>query len=126
MKDIENRDDIELLVNEFYRKIRDDDVIGFIFNDIINIDWDKHLPVMCDFWDNVLFFSGKYTGNPMNLHKKLHNIRPINSKYFSRWLQIFTDTVDGLFKGEKATLAKRRAKKISSVIQEKIFGEEKI
>ncbi|MES2330701.1 MAG: group III truncated hemoglobin [Bacteroidota bacterium] len=121
MKDIENRNDIELLVNEFYRRIREDDLVGFIFNDIVKIDWDKHLPVMYDFWDNVILFSGTYTGNPMDLHKNLHNITPVDSRHFSRWVQLFVDTVDSLYKGEKAALAKQKAKSISSIIQEKIL-----
>jgi len=121
MKDIENREDIERLIDEFYRRIREDDVVGVIFNDVATINWDKHLPVMCDFWDNVLFFSGKYAGNPMDLHKNLHSIRSIDSKHFSRWVQLFTETVDDLYTGEKAELAKQRAKSISFIIQDKII-----
>ncbi len=121
MKDIVNREDIEQLINEFYQRVRSDGMIGFIFNDIVTINWDKHLPIMCDFWDNVLFFSGKYTGNPMDLHKNLHNIRPIDSKYFTRWVQLFTETVDMLYTGEKAELAKQKAKSIADIIQEKIL-----
>jgi hemoglobin len=126
MRDIENREDIEQLVNEFYRRIREDEVIGIIFNNIVDVNWEKHLPVMCDFWDNILFFSGKYTGNPMDLHKNLHGIRPINSKHFSRWVQLFTETVDGLYNGEKAELAKQRAKSISAIIQEKIIVQKSL
>jgi hemoglobin len=121
MNDIQNREDIEKLVNEFYQRVREDDSIGFIFNSVVSIDWHKHLPVMCDFWDNILFFSGKYTGNPMDLHKNLHCIRPISSKHFSRWLQLFTDTVDDFYTGEKAELAKQRAKSISMIIEEKLI-----
>lgn len=126
MKDIENREDIEQLVDAFYRRIRADDLVGVIFNDIVTINWDEHLPVMCDFWDNVLFFSGKYTGNPMDLHKHLHNIRPIDSRHFARWLKLFIDTVDELYKGGKAELAKQRAKSISSIIEDKILFQKKI
>ena len=50
--------DIKLLVNSFYDKVKADTVIGYIFNDIAKVDWEKHLPVMYDFWENVLFFTG--------------------------------------------------------------------
>ncbi|WP_367274609.1 group III truncated hemoglobin [uncultured Lutibacter sp.] len=50
MKDINNREDIELLVNKFYEKVKVDETIGYIFNEIANINWDKHLPKMYDFW----------------------------------------------------------------------------
>ncbi len=57
-KDIENRKDIELLVRSFYDKVKADDTIGYIFNDIAKVNWEKHLPVMFDFWENVLFYTG--------------------------------------------------------------------
>ena len=120
-KDIENRSDIELLVNTFYNKVRRDDVVGFIFNDIVKVNWETHLPVMYDFWDNALFFTGAYTGNPMNLHQHLHHIRPLDKKHFAQWIYLFNETVDELFRGDKATLAKQRAINIASVMEEKIL-----
>ncbi|TAJ67587.1 MAG: group III truncated hemoglobin [Chitinophagaceae bacterium] len=120
-RDIENRADIELLVNEFYRKVTEDDVIGFIFSNIVKMNWEKHLPIMYDFWDNALFFTGTYSGNPMNLHKHLHHIRPLDSKHFSRWVDIFLETVDDNFEGEKASLARQRAISIAAVMEEKIL-----
>lgn len=120
-RDIENRADIELLVNEFYRKVTEDDVIGFIFSNIVKMNWEKHLPIMYDFWDNALFFTGTYSGNPMNLHKHLHHIRPLDSKHFSRWVDIFLKTVDDNFEGEKASLARQRAISIAAVMEEKIL-----
>lgn len=120
-RDIENRADIELLVNNFYRKVAADDVIGFIFSDIVKMNWEKHLPVMYDFWDNALFFTGTYSGNPMNLHKHLHHIRPLDSKHFSRWVKLFLETLDEFFAGEKASLARQRAISIAAVMEEKIL-----
>lgn len=125
MKDIENRDDIERLVNEFYRKICEDDLLGFIFTDIVKINGDKHLQVMYNFWDNIILFSGTYTGNPMDLYKSVHNSQPINSEHFSRWVQLFIDTVDRLYEGENAELAKQRTKSISSIIEKKIIAQNK-
>jgi hemoglobin len=124
-RDIENRADIELLVNQFYRKVTEDDVIGFIFSDIVKMNWEKHLPIMYDFWDNALFFTGTYSGNPMNLHKHLHHIRPLDSKHFSRWVDLFLETVDDYFEGEKASLARQRAISIAAVMEEKILQYQK-
>ena len=70
-KDIITRKDIELLVTNFYGKIKKDILIGPVFTDIARVNWEKHLPLMCDFWENVLFYSGNYQGNPMDLHKHL-------------------------------------------------------
>ena len=120
-KDIENREDIKLLVDTFYRKVVADDTIGFIFTDIVKMDWAKHLPMMYDFWENALFYSGTYTGNPMNLHRHLHHIRPLDGKHFARWVALFAETIDEFFEGEKAILARRRAMRIAIIMEEKIL-----
>ena len=118
--DIANRNDIILLVNTFYEKVKKDQVIGYIFNDVAKVNWEKHLPVMYDFWENVIFFTGAYTGNPMTAHKLLNNKTPLNAAHFQEWIKLFTQTVDELFEGEKAELTKQRAISIATVMQIKI------
>ena len=119
-KDITSRQDIEILVNEFYKKVKQDEIIGFIFTDIAKVNWTKHLPVMYDFFENMLFYSGSYTGNPMELHKHINGLCPLTEKHFNQWYYIFSTTVDELFSGATANLAKQRAKSIATVMQSKI------
>jgi hemoglobin len=121
-RDIESKKDIELLVNTFYEKVKTDPVIGYIFNDVTKVNWDKHLPVMYDFWDNAIFYSGGYTGNPLKTHQQLHTFSHLNTQHFERWIELFTSTVDELFEGDKAGLAKQRARSIAAVMQIKIFN----
>jgi hemoglobin len=121
--DIENRQDIELLINSFYDKVKEDTTIGYIFNDIAKVNWQKHLPVMYDFWENTLLYSGGYMGNPMEIHKRLHQLTPLTTEHFQQWVHLFTSTVDELFAGEKALLAKQRAISISTVMQIKILNQ---
>lgn len=123
-KDIENRKDIQLLVNSFYEKVKADPVIGYIFNDIVKVNWERHLPVMYDFWENSLFFTGNYSGNPLDSHKRLHKIVSLNAKHFDQWNKLFCLTVDELFEGAKASLAKQRAYSISTVMKIKIVEEQ--
>jgi hemoglobin len=123
-KDIATKADIELLVNSFYDKVKTDPVIGYIFTDIVKVNWQKHLPVMYTFWENALFYTGSYTGNPMELHKHLHRVMPLKVEHFRQWNKLFTATVDSLFSGEKALLAKQRAISISNVMQIKILEED--
>ena len=52
--DIRNRKDIEKLVNSFYDKIKSDVVIGYMFNDVAKVNWEKHLAIMYNFWENIL------------------------------------------------------------------------
>lgn len=120
-RDIENRADIELLVNEFYDKVKMDTVIGYIFNDVVKVNWEKHLPTMYNFWENTIFYTGNYEGNPMELHKHLHRLTPLSTEHFARWNKLFTQTVDEFFEGVNANLAKQRALSISTVMQMKIL-----
>jgi hemoglobin len=121
-KDIENIQDIQLLVNSFYNKVKTDKTIGFFFNNVVNVNWEKHLPVIYNFWENALFYSGSYQGNPMEIHKHLHNISPLTAGHFKQWLYLFNTTVDELFKGKTASLAKQRALSIATVMQAKIIS----
>ncbi len=116
-KDIKSRKDIEQMVALFYKNVVADDVIGFIFTDIVKMNWESHLPLMCDFWENAVFFTGSYSGNPMNLHKHLHHIRPLESKHFQQWIYLFAKTVDSLFKGKNANLIKQRAISIAQILE---------
>lgn len=120
-KDIRNRNDIILFVDRFYDRVRKDPVIGYIFNDIARVNWEKHLPVMYNFWDNAIFFSGTYTGNPLQLHKHLHHVMPLEEKHFDQWNKLFTETIDELFSGAKAELAKERALSISQIMRRNIL-----
>lgn len=122
-KDIEDKADIQLLVDSFYEKVKADPVIGFIFNDIVKVNWERHLPVMYDFWENTLFYTGVYLGNPMEMHRRLNQLIPLTAEHFQQWTNLFTSTVDELFAGEKAVLAKQRAISISTVMQIKIIQQ---
>ena len=123
-KDIENRKDIELLITTFYEKVKADSTIGYIFNDIAKVHWEKHLPIMFDFWENVLFYTGVYNGNPMIIHQHLNRVVPLTRAHFKQWEKLFTATVDELFDGANSLLAKQRALSISTVMQLKIITAE--
>lgn len=115
--DIFGRSEIEILIRRFYEKVKVDNVIGHFFD---HVNWERHLPVMFDFWENTLFFIGGYTGNPIKSHQALHQRIPLQDEHFQRWQQLFIATVDELFEGEKAELAKQRALSISTVMQIKL------
>lgn len=110
-----------MMVDAFYSKVRVDPVIGYIFTEVAKVNWDKHLPVMYDFWENAIFFSGAYQGNPLDIHRRLHQVVKLEPRHFERWNQLFTTTIDELFTGEHAELAKSRALNISRIMQAKIF-----
>jgi hemoglobin len=119
-KDIESREDVITLVNNFYEKVKKDEHISHFFTAAVKVNWDAHLPVMYDFWENIIFHTGTYAGNPMQVHQHLHNKIPILATHFERWLKLFNETADELFAGEKAFQVKQRALSIATVMQIKI------
>ncbi|MCP4520825.1 MAG: group III truncated hemoglobin [Cytophagales bacterium] len=123
MKDIESRKDISLLVRTFYQQVRKDSLLAPVFEEVIE-DWEHHLERITDFWETNLFLSiHKYHGNPLETHvnvdDEVGNI--IVQQHFSRWLLIWTNTIDSLFVGDKAHTAKMRARKMGTYLFMKVF-----
>jgi hemoglobin len=108
-KAIETRADIEILVNNFYTKVKQDSLIGPIFNDVAKVNWDEHLPKLYDFWSDLLLGEDSYRGRPFPPHVPLG----LEPSHFERWLFLFCQTVDEHFVGLKANEAKSRALRIA-------------
>lgn len=120
--DLSDRDDVSALVDEFYRRAFRDPLIGPVFTDVARTDLAAHLPVMCDFWETVLFRAGLYRRNALLVHVRLHRLAPLEAEHFTRWLALWTDTVDRLFSGPKAELAKRQAERIGGSLLRRVQG----
>ena len=118
--DLATRADVERLVNSFYDAVRGDDILAPIFDDIAQVDWNAHLPKMYDFWETVLFGKAAFRGNPLAVHLGLSQQVRLSGREFSRWLALFTATVDSLFDGPVAAEAKTRAERIAAVMQHHI------
>lgn len=114
--DILKLDDIKLLVDTFYENVRKDELIGPIFEGIIQDRWPEHLEKMYRFWQTVLLEEHTYHGSPFAPHAKL----PVGIEHFERWIGIFSQTVDQLFTGEKADEARMRATKMAQMFHHKI------
>ena len=119
MKDLENREDIITLVNKFYDKVNQDNLIEFFFNDIAKVDWNLHLPKMYDFWETLIFGKKTYKGNPMLVHVLISQKTPIKPKHFKRWLELWEQTVKENFIGEKANTALYKAEQIAGLMEYK-------
>lgn len=120
--DIQNRAHVQLLVETFYSKIRVHDDLGPIFNTIIR-DWESHFELLTDFWETQLFLKRKYHGNPVSVHQEVDDKmgNSITSEHFGLWLNVWFATVDELFAGEIAWIAKNRAQKMSTMLFMKIY-----
>lgn len=119
-RDIIDRADVESLVNTFYKSVKADDMLKPIFNDIAKVDWEKHLPKMYAFWSSILLEERSYEGNPMLVHIKLSKIAVMEQEQFETWMSLFTSTVDSLFQGPNASIAKMRAENIARLMLHKI------
>ena len=116
-KDIETREDLFLLMQGFYSKLLADPSISYLFTEVAKVNLEEHLPVLVDFWDNLLFGSDTYRKNAMQPHMDLHAKSPILPHHFETWLGYFKETVDELFTGPKAFLAKERAVSIATIMK---------
>lgn len=112
-KNIENKADVELLVRSFYAKVVKDPLLAPHFE---GIDFEHHFPRMFAFWNFILLDESGFTGNVFDKHMRLE----IDEQHFSRWLKYFHETVDELFTGEKAELAKQRADLLGHTFQSKL------
>ena len=119
-KDITTRADIELLLNSFYGRAQHDPVIGYIFTDVVKINWEEHLPRAYDFLETVFFGKNLYKGNPLEKHFQLNEIHPLNHKHFDRWKEIFFTVADELFEGPSTELIKQKSANIADTMIKKI------
>lgn len=116
MKKLENRADIELLVNSFYQKLQKDIGIGFFFTEIVPVDWAHHLPKMYDFWESILFGQMTYKGNPMAAHFPINEKYAMQAQHFERWLALWEETVAEHFFGFHADAAITKAQNIARLM----------
>lgn len=101
--DIRGRDDIAGLLTDFYGRTFDDDLLGPIFLNITRMDLDEHLLIICDFWQTVLFSTGRYRRNSLQPHLCLHARAHLVPAHFERWLTLWRATVDARHRPEGRT-----------------------
>lgn len=123
LHDISSAEDIKKLIDSFYLKVRADDRIGFIFNDIAQVNWELHLPKMYAFWEFLILGGESYQGNPIEPHKNLHQKIPLTKDHFDRWLELFRRTVDENFAGLHAEEIKNKAMLIAMTWLPKFEGK---
>ena len=122
MRDLADRDDVAQLVTAFYRAAFADSLIGPVFTDVARLDLEHHLPIMCDFWETVLFNAGLYRRNALQIHRMLHARHPLGAEHFERWLLLWATTVDMRFEGPVADRAKVQARRMAGSMLRRMSG----
>jgi hemoglobin len=104
---------IRAQVHTFYGRVRQDEVLGPIFNAKVE-DWDEHLAKLCDFWSSVLLMSGRFKGAPMRAHLQTPQIEP---PHFGRWLEIWRATAREVCPPDAAALFIAKAEMIGESLR---------
>lgn len=116
MRDIKDKNDIRVFVDEFYKDVLKDEDLKVFF---ARLDFQKHLPKMIHFWSFVLLNESGYKTDVTKVHKHM----PLEKKHFDKWIELFNKTMDRLFEGELANKAKQRAFLMRWTMESKISGE---
>ncbi|WP_101953039.1 group III truncated hemoglobin [Mycobacterium sp. 3519A] len=121
-RDLADRTDVESLLRRFYGEAFSDDLLAEAFADLSSRGLDDHLPVMCDFWETVLFRAGLYRRNTLQAHRPIHDRTPLAAAHFARWLTLWTTTVDQMYRGPIADHAKIQAARIAMAMHRRLTG----
>ena len=120
-RDLCDGTDVAHLARSFYRRAAADDVLGPVFT-AAGVDWPAHIAKLVDFWSWQLLGVRGYEGNPLRAHEPLQAAIPFGDEHYRRWLEIFEDTVDELFLGPTAEVAKTRARKMANALRRLLDG----
>jgi hemoglobin len=124
LHDIEERADCERLVRAFYSRALTDPLIGWLFVDVAKLDLDKHVPVITSFWETILLGARSYGGGAFAPHAALNARAELKEAHFARWLALWRRTVDELFTGPRAELAKAHAERVARAFHSRLQGME--
>ena len=120
--DLTSRADVEALLRRFYGRVLVDDVLAEPFAELRIRGLDSHIPVMCDFWETVLFRAGLYRGSALHAHRHVHQRTSLSGRHFVRWLTTWNTTVDEIYRGPVAERAKTQAARIAWAMHRRLTG----
>lgn len=123
-RDLADRADVEALLRRFYGQALVDDVLAEPFTEIRLKGLESHLPVMCDFWETVLFRAGLYTGSALRAHQSIHEEHTLAARHFLRWLTLWDNTIDQMYRGPVAEHAKIQAARIARAMHRRLTGND--
>ena len=121
-RDLADRDDVYALLTAFYGRALVDDLLTDAFSDIRARGLESHLPVMCDFWETMLFRAKLYRGSALAPHQHVHAEHPLTHRHFIRWLTLWIDTVDAMYRGPIAEQAKILGRRTAWAMHRQLTG----
>jgi hemoglobin len=109
-------------VRAFYGRALEDPIIGFIFVDVAKLDLERHVPRITSFWETILLGVQSYGGGAFRPHAELNAKVNLRRAHFEQWLSLWSSTVDELFAGDRAELAKAHAVRVGSAFHQRLQG----
>ncbi|QZE13601.1 group III truncated hemoglobin [Halosquirtibacter laminarini] len=119
-RDIENTQDITLLVETFYRDLCKISEMDNLYNEVIKIDWETHIPIMVRFWGSLVLREGGYRGNILSHHHHVMEKYPLTQEMFHTWENCFLETLNRLFQGPNSDKTKKRVRAMSQSLIKKL------
>ena len=120
-----NKTHIEKLVTHFYQKVQRDEILAPIFNNVAQVDWDKHIPLLCQFWNSIMLKTNEYHGNAYQKHILLNQCTDIRETHFSRWLNLFQEEAVNQLPQEIAEELVQKATLIAESLKFGMLSQEK-
>jgi hemoglobin len=121
-RDLDSPEEIAEMVRRFYQDVAQDDLLGPMFNDVAQVDWAEHLPKLAAFWCRALLGMPGYQGNPFRAHALVHAQVPFTPEHFQRWLELFTETIEGGWQGPGRDRALALAYNVARVHSNQLLG----
>lgn len=113
---------VELVTRQYADVVQDELLAPYFTFGPDHLDWQAHIGSVADYWEHVVLLAPDYDIDVLEGHRHLHDHHAFTPELFDRWLQIFTDTVDGGWNGPRASLAKKRATGMSRAMANRYLG----
>jgi hemoglobin len=118
--DLTTRRAVHDLVVNFYREVALDDVLAPVFNEVAEVDWGRHIPLLIDYWCRILLGDESYQGTLLGAHQHLHDQEPLRAAHFDRWYTLWVRAIDDCWCGPHADKAKSHAAKIAGTLARRV------
>lgn len=118
--DVDSRTSIHDLVVGFYRELVFDDLLGPVFEEVAEVDWARHIPLLIDYWCRVLLGHDTYRGALLAAHHHVHTLEPFTADHFDRWYGLWVASIDSRWAGPCAERAKSHAAKVAATLAHRL------
>ena len=122
-QDLDSPERIAEMVRSFYATVAADELLGPVFNDVAEVDWDTHLPKLAAFWNRALLGVEGYQGNPFRQHAAVNAREPFRQEHFDRWLELFRANLAGRWSGPNVERALALVARVAEVHAGQLIGE---